>query len=273
MNQPSAAFQDVAEAFSRKARVYDSFGRDHVNLTRMRNKVYSRVIDTLPPGASVLELNAGTGADALFLAQQGLHVHATDIAPGMIEQIERKIAQSGLRDRLTVQRCSFTRLEEIRGGPFDGVFSNFGGLNCIPDLRDVARGIPRVLRPGGYVIWVVMPPVCLWDFTALLKGDWRTAVRRRSRRGTLANVEGVKFMTYYFTPRQVAAAFGRGFEILRVEGLSVLTPPADRKGFAARHPRLYELLVRLDDQLADHAPFNAWGDFFIVTLRRAQHPR
>lgn len=269
MNQPGIAFENVAEAFSRKALIYDEFGRDHANLARMRLKVYLSVIESLRPGASILELNAGTGTDAVFFARHGFHVHATDIAPGMIEQIAHKIAQHDLRDRLSVQRCSFTELGQIERGPFDCVFSNFGGLNCIADLGVVARGLPRFLHPGGILIWVVMPPVCLWDFTALLKGDLRTTKRRWSRDGTLANVEGVRFMTYYFTPRQVADSLGRDFQVVRVQGLAVLTPPADRKGFAGRYPRLYRLLASLDDKIANHVPFSGWGDFFIITLRYA----
>jgi ubiquinone/menaquinone biosynthesis C-methylase UbiE len=269
MNQPGVAFENIAEAFSRKALIYDEFGRDHANLARMRRQVYLRVIESLHPGASILELNAGTGTDAAFFARQGFRIHTTDVAPGMIAQIEQKIAQHDLQDRLSVQQCSFTELDQIDRGPFDCIFSNFGGLNCIPDLRVVASGLSRLLRPGGILIWVIMPPVCLWDFTAILKGDLRTARRRWSRDGTLANVEGVRFMTYYFTPRQVADALGRDFQLVRVQGLAVLTPPADRKGFAARYPRLYRLLAALDDKVANHAPLNGWGDFFIITMRYA----
>ncbi len=269
MNSSNVAFQNVAEAFSRKALVYDEFGCDHANLTRMRAKVYRQVMASIQPGARILELNAGTGADAVFLARQGFRVHATDLAPGMIERIEQKIAQHNLQDRLSVQQCSFTALEQIDQEPFDCLFSNFGGLNCIPDLRIVTRALPRLLVPGGIVTWVVMPPVCLWDFTALLRGDIRAATRRLSRHGALANVEGVRFMTYYFTPRQVAASFGDEFELRRIQGLSVLTPPADRKNFAVRLPRLYRLLVALDDRIADRRPFREWGDFFTITLRYA----
>ena len=37
----------------------------------------------------------------------------------------------------------------------------------------------------------------------LLKGKFRIATRRLRRGGTLAHVEGVRFMTYYFTPHHV----------------------------------------------------------------------
>ena len=77
-------FDTIAEAFSRTAEKYDSFANDHPNQTRMRNKVYSHLERFLPAGSRILELNAGTGTDAIELARRGYTLHATDIAPGML---------------------------------------------------------------------------------------------------------------------------------------------------------------------------------------------
>ena len=73
---------------------------------------------------------------------------------------------------------------------------------------------------------------------------------------------------HYFTPRQVVAAFGLGYDVLGIEGLAVLTPTAESKNLAKRHPSLYRVLAWLDDRAAGHAPLSRWGDFFIVVLRR-----
>ena len=62
MNQ--LPLETIAEAFSRTAETYDSFAKDHPHLTRIRNKVYLHVMRHVPPGARILELNAGTGTDA-----------------------------------------------------------------------------------------------------------------------------------------------------------------------------------------------------------------
>jgi SAM-dependent methyltransferase len=257
----------VAEAFSRKGEQYDAFGQDHPNLIRMRRKVYAHVLGQLHPGDVMLELNAGTGQDALFFAQQGYRVHATDIAPGMLAQIAGKIERYQVQERLTVQPCSFTELDQVVGGPYQYVFSNMGGLNCIADLAQVTRQLPALLTPGARVTWVIMPTICLWDLAAALVGDFKTARRRLSPHGVLAHVEGVHFMTYYFTPQQVIAAFGPAFRLVQLQGLSVFTPTADRKNFARYMPWLFRLLCWLDDKLADDAPFNRWGDFFILTMQ------
>ncbi len=258
-------FTNVAEAFSRKATIYDAFGENHVNLDRMRRKFYAHIESVMPPGGHLLEINAGTGQDAAELARRGYRVHATDFAPGMIAQIEDKIGRFDLDDRLTVQACSFTELHRISGGPFDGLYSNSGGLNCIADLTEVTRQLPDVLRPGARVTWVIMPRICPWELAVIPK-DFRVGTRRLRRGGILAHVEGVYFMTYYFTARETQRAFGPRFRRVRLEGLSVFTPTADNKTFAVNHRRVYDALARLDDALSTRRPFNSWGDFFILTM-------
>jgi ubiquinone/menaquinone biosynthesis C-methylase UbiE len=260
-------FERVATAFSRKADEYDAFGADHINLARLRRKVYDHVRRFLRPTDRILELNAGTGIDAAYLAGQGHTVHAIDIAPGMLDHLADKIEQQHLHDRLTYQTLSFTELDRLEGGPYSYLFSNFGGLNCIPDLSDVTRHLPKILSPGGRLTWVIMPPVCPWEMALIVKGEFRIATRRLRRGGTLAYVAGTRFMTHYFTPRHVLKALGPDFQLLSLEGLSVFTPPADRQDFPRRFPRLYHTLVTIDDALSPRAPFNHWGDFFILTAQ------
>lgn len=257
--------QQVAAGFSVKAQIYDVFGQDHPNLARMRQLVYAHVLAFLRPGERILELNAGTGADAAFFASQGYTIHATDLSTGMVAAIAQKAAYPQFGGRLTFQLCSFTELEQVRPGPYQYVFSNFGGLNCIPDLAVVARNLEKVLTPGGRITWVIMPPICPWELAQCFKGQFRQAFRRLHPGGTRAHVEGAYFQVYYFTPRQVLAALGSNFRVLKLEGLSITTPPADRKDFAIRHPGLFRFLVGLDDLVAPFPPFNGWGDFFILT--------
>ena len=261
-----AQFEQVAEAFTRKADQYDQFGVGHENLTRMRHKVYDHISQLTPSGAHLLELNAGTGLDAVEMVQRGYRVHATDISPGMVTAIETKIADHDLGDQLTVQRCSFTDLDQVKAGPFDAIYSNSGGLNCIAELTAVTRHLPRLLKPGGIVTVVIMPRICLWEL-ALLGKDWRVATRRLRRNGIVANVEGVSFRTYYFTASQVRRAFGSAFKMVRLEALSLITPTADNDRFAVNHPRLFRFLCRYDDHLSQWPILRGWGDFFVLSMK------
>jgi len=262
---PADHYQNVAEAFSRKSLVYDAFGENHANMARMRRKFYDHVAAVMPGGSRLLEINAGTGQDAVELVRRGFRVHATDFAPGMVAAIEEKIDRYGLGDRLTVEARSFTELDSVAGGPFDGVYSNSGGLNCISNLAAVTRQLPALLRPGGRVTAVIMPRICPWELAVIPK-DFRVGTRRLHRNGVVAHVEGVYFRTWYFSAGQAARAFGPRFRRVRLEGLSVFTPTADNKTFAVNHPRLFSTLVQLDDALSTVTPFNGWGDFYILTM-------
>jgi len=221
----------------------------------------------IPRGARVLELNAGTGTDAVELAQRGYCVHATDIAPGMLNRLQEKVSHLGLQNRISMEARSFLSLEDIPGAPFDAVFSDLGGLNCVPNLTPVIQQLPNVLKPGGIVTWVLMPHICLWEIAEVFRGNFSLAFRRLSRDKVRANLEGLSFDVYYFSARQVMRWFGKDFELLALEGLSVITPTAESKNFAKWHPHLYRTLNWLDDKLSPHWPWNGWGDFYMLTMR------
>jgi hypothetical protein len=155
----------------------------------------------------------------------------------------------------------------VQGAPFDAVFSNLGGLNCVPDLSPIIRDLPMVLRPGGIVTWVLMPPICLWEMAEIFRGNVRLAFRRLSRNGTRSHLEGLHFSVYYFTPRQVITWFGKDYDRRALEGLSVITPTAESKNMAIQFPRLYRTLSWFDDRLSTQPPWWGWGDFFILSLR------
>jgi ubiquinone/menaquinone biosynthesis C-methylase UbiE len=265
MNNPQ--FPVIAEAFSRTAEKYDSFAEDHPHLTRMRNKVYDHISRFLPRSSRILELNAGTGTDAVALAQRGYRVHAIDIAEGMLARLQEKVERLHLGRQITYQQCSFTDLDHVHGGPFDAVFSDLGGLNCIPDLTPVIKDLPQVLKPDGLVTWVLMPQVCLWEMAEIFRGNFRLAFRRLSRNGARSHLEGLYFDVYYFTSRQVIQWFGKDYSLVGLEGLSVITPTAESKNLAKQFPRLYRTLAWLDDRLSVMRPWREWGDFYILSLR------
>ena len=99
----------------------------------------------------------------------------------------------------------------------------------------------------------------------LLRGKFKLATRRFAGKSTVFK-EGLNYPVYYYTPKQVAEAWGSGFQLESVEALSVITPPATNKDFAVKRPRLFETLSKLDDFFAPRWPFKYWGDFTVVSL-------
>jgi hypothetical protein len=257
----------INRGFSKQSFCYDELDEHNLVLQDLRRQVYSHVDRFIKPGSHILELNAGTGIDAVHFASQDHRVHATDLADGMVAEIRKKMNTPMIRERLTCQQVSFTDLNQLSEKNFDYVFSNFGGLNCIRDLTLVTRHLPGLLNYGAYVTFVIMPPLSPWEWGLIFKGRWRNAVRRFNKGGAAAHVEGEHFQTYYHSCSQVRKSFPASFRLMACEGLAVTSPPPHRYDIPVRSPRLYKLLRHIDGIVKDRYPFNRCGDHIIVTLR------
>jgi ubiquinone/menaquinone biosynthesis C-methylase UbiE len=265
---PANSLSDAVNiGFSRQSNDYDHADKNNLILQDMRRQVYTHVAKNLKPESHILEINAGTGIDALHFIADGHRVHATDLSDGMISQIRAKSRSLVDSSRLTIQQLSFERLDQLSAGNFEYVFSNFGGLNCIQDLSLVTRHLPSLLKPGAYVTVVIMPPVCIWELLWVFKGSWGKAFRRLSEGGTTAHLSGAYFQTYYHSLKRIRRAFGSSFDFITSEGLAALSPPPHATSFPLRHARLYKLLRKADSMFRHTFPFNRWADHIIVTFR------
>jgi ubiquinone/menaquinone biosynthesis C-methylase UbiE len=268
-NTLATNYATVNKAFSKQSVNYDADDQQNIVLQDMRMQVYDHVNQFIKPASHILELNAGTGIDALHFSKEGHFVHATDLSDGMVAAMEKKIRDhsDGIHSRLTCQQLSYDSLQTLSGKKYDYVFSNFGGLNCIDDLSKVTRQLPSLLNDGAYVTWVIMPKVCVWEMLWLLRGHPRAAFRRFNRNGVMAHLEGEYFKTYYHSLSDMHKAFGKQFKFISAEGLCTFSPPPSRGDFPIKHPMLYKSLRRIDSLLNKAFPISGWGDHIIVTFQ------
>ncbi len=257
----------ASKAFSAQAVHFDADEESNRILKWMRKLVYHHEEEFLLPHSNILELNAGTGIDAVHFALLGHSVLAIDNAPGMLHQMQKKFAASQFEARIRCALCSFTQLQTLPLEQFDHVFSNFGGLNCIPNLKDVIQQLPRLLKPGATITFVIMPRICPWEIAQSLRGRIRLAFRRFSRNGTSAYIDGHRFLSYYFSPSQVIKLFDDRFVLARLRGVASLSPPPYYDTFPVKHPRIYNLLIGLDERYSSLPPLNRWADHFIITMK------
>ncbi len=148
---------------------------------------------------------------------------------------------------------------------FDFIFSNFGGLNCIPDLSDVTKFFPALVNKNARVCLVILPPVCPWELIQIFRGKFSFAFRRFGKNGALANVEGIQFRTYYFNKSNVMNALGKEFRFLNSKGLGIFTPGPQMEKIPKKFPGLVRLFNRFDEIISGIFPFNRLGDHIIVT--------
>ena len=257
-------------AFSAQSGIFDELYSENTIVNYKRERVRNHVLQYLADDGYILELNSGTGEDALFFAQQGHRVHATDISKGMQQRLVHKIKNAGMNDRVSDEICSFTQLYQLKNkGPYDLIFSNFAGLNCTDELDKVLASFNSLLKPYGIVTLVILPQFCLWETLLIFKGKFRTAFRRFfSPNGTKANVEGVKFKCWYYNPSYVIRKLKYSFDLLSIEGLCTIVPPSYIEGFAEKHPKGYQLLKKKEDKLKSRWPWKYIGDYYIITLQK-----
>jgi ubiquinone/menaquinone biosynthesis C-methylase UbiE len=202
MNEPVNHIneQQVALAFTGQSAIFDQLYATNGIVAYKRERVRQFLLKYLRPGSRILELNAGTGDDAIFLAKQGHHVHATDISTGMQARLKEKVLSQGMNAFVSQELCSFTSLERLTDkGPFDCIFSNFAGLNCTGDLQKVLASFDFLLKPGGIVVLVVLPRFCLWETLLMFRGKFKTASRRFfSSGGRTAKIDGAFFNCWYY---------------------------------------------------------------------------
>ncbi len=96
-----------------------------------------------------LELGAGTGSDAVWLAQQGFKVTALDMSPTAIRIARKKAADAGVKVEFIVADIL---KDKIPLGTFDFVFDRgcFHTFDSPEERSRFAEIVWRHLNPGGY---------------------------------------------------------------------------------------------------------------------------
>ena len=270
---PFAALFPAARAFDTVADVFDERFGGWRSVAAQRRAVRASLLRAFPRGSSVLELGGGTGEDAAWLAARGRDVLMTDASPAMV-----RVAQTKLRGGPCPLVLAAERLDDWAATrttaalpSFDGAFSNFAGLNCVADLAPVARGLARLVRPGGRVLLILfgtMPPGEL--VVQLLRGDVRAAFRRRLHGDVEARLGGREFVVRYHRPAAVARVMAPWFRLVARRGIGVFVPPSAAEPWISRQPRLLDALEALDRVVS--RPLALLGDHVLYELERTAAP-
>jgi SAM-dependent methyltransferase len=265
-----AALLDTQRAFDRVAATYDRSNAENTTLVEMRRRTRATFEAFVPVGARVLDLGCGPGTDDEYLARRGYRLTAIDWSPAMVDEARRRMRAAGVADRVDVMALGIHELDRLAPTTFDAACSNFGPLNCVPDLGRVAHLIADRLRPGGVLVASVIGRVCPWELALYLaRGDGARARIRFARTVVAVPLDGGTVWTQYYTARafeRLFAAAGLSRVYLRTLGLFV--PPPYLQAFVTRHPVLVNRLQRLEDAVGEWPGIRAWGDHFLIVLRK-----
>lgn len=263
----NSQFLATRQAFDRVAAAYDGPLGNNAIIQKMRAQVMQIIEHTFPRGARLLDLGCGTGIDAAYLTSRSYDVTGLDVSPAMVARANERLERSGNGGR--AMTLGIHELERLESGGFDGAYSNFGALNCLPELRTVSSALAAKLKPGGRLVAVVMGRYCPWEFGLYtLRGNWQRA-RLRLEPGVLpVPLNGEIVWTRYYTPREFSREFAAEFVPEDWRSLALLTPPPYLVHQYEKFPRLFDLLDRADYILRDKPFFREAGDHFVMVLRK-----
>jgi SAM-dependent methyltransferase len=119
-------------------------------------------------GLRVLHLQCHFGLDTLALARRGANVTGLDFSPNAVEAARSLAARLELDARFVEGDV----LTAALGTEFDLVFSSWGAIGWLPDLRPWAATVARHLAPGARFVLVEGHPI-LW----MMSESWPPAVK------------------------------------------------------------------------------------------------
>lgn len=112
-------------------------------------------------GKSILHLQCHFGMDTLSFARMGAEVTGIDISDQAIEEARKLNTQLGLNANFV--RSNIYDLPQNLEGKFDIVYTSYGVIGWLPDLKEWARIVSHFLKPGGMFYMVEFHPF-IWMF-------------------------------------------------------------------------------------------------------------
>lgn len=267
----------AASPFDMLADTYDDDFTTSMIGCLQRNRVWTFLTPFLQVQRAplrILEINCGTGHDAMLMARLGHEVIATD-ASGQMIRIAKERA-SGMLGYATVQFlvCPFDQLtDQFEQNNFDLVISNFGGLNCIPEssLAHLSKDLSLLLKPSGRLFFVLMGRCCIREIVHFsLRGDFKSAFRRFNQSVDFS-VNGYSLSIFYYSPGNLRKIFSPLFSMLDKQPIGLFIPPSYFGNYYSGKTAHLMKLNNLEKKLG-FSILSPFGDHFCVTFKKGGTP-
>jgi SAM-dependent methyltransferase len=272
MNAPSI---DSAQVYwDAAAETYDVDFANTLIGRAQRESIWKEIERVFSAGSRVVELNCGTGIDAVFLATRGVRVLACDISPRMIELAQRRSTSIPKKagDLIDFRVLATENIDVLeKEGLFDGGFSNFSGLNCVEDLHTVAQKLARILRPGAQLVLCVIGRFVPWEIAWYLAHGNPTRAFLRFKKVTVGRkAEDGLVSVRYPSVRMLARIFAPNFKLRKLRGIGFALPPSYLEHLAQKFPSILNRLAKIDRRIGHLPPFRSMGDCVLLQFERVE---
>lgn len=219
----------------------------------------------------ILELNCGTGEDALWFAKKKHQVLATDISNEMIKVAKEKI---NWPNNLEFKQLDINKINTLFKGKgkekFNLIFSNFGGLNCLnkQELQSFFHSSTKLVSSNGKLVLVIMPKNCFWEsIYFLLKLDFKKAFRRNTSKALKVNVDDKKVATWYYNPKEIKHLANPYFKVIRSKPIGFFIPPSYMESYFIKYPKFLRILEKLEKTTRKWQFLARFSDHFLIELQ------
>jgi len=233
-----------------------------------RDSVWRELDTGFLSGQRVLELNCGTGIDALHLASRGVSVVACDISSRMIEFARRRTMSSSFTSLVNFHVLPTEQLSNLSvSGLFDGAFSNFSGLNCVKDLSRVKRDLACLLKPGARVFFCMLGRFVPWEIVWYgSQRKWNKALHKLRDNSIQVTESGIEVQLH--TRKELVELFAPDFQLRSWKGIGIAVPPSNMERWARNFPMVVQGLGWVDRAISRAPVFRNWGGCILFEFER-----
>ena len=246
-------YQGTAVAFDKIAADYGHLWNRTAIGSSQRKAIWRWIDPLFLPGDSVLDIGCGDGEDAVHLQARGVYVQGVDVSPEMVKRARERGVRAEVLKAEDLDRIS---------GNFDGAVSNFGVLNCIGDLEQLAANLRRLIRPSGHVALCIMGRCCTWEVCHFLR---RRELRKAFRRFSSEASTSLGIHVRYPPTRTLRQAFRNGFSLRRWYGIGLFVPPSYVSGIS---DATLLRLAKVDREIAHWLVLRGLADHRLYLFRR-----
>ncbi len=266
-------YGEVATAFDSASEEYDfTISHNYIN-TWIRRRSVKALLDRVRPDDFLLEVGAGTGAEAMEIAKHVRGLIAIDISQSMVDLLSAKVRARHLAGKVFPIRAAASDLADVRillgGSKVRVAYSFNGALNCEPKLLQFVEGLAGILERDGLFICSVRNTFCLTEAISHLAVLQFDRMNPRKHQPVMVSVGGKDIPSTYYTPEDFARVFRSHFNVEEMIALPGLLPPAYLNDYFLRLRNLTSVVERMDRVFSGRFPLNRFGDQTLFVFRKS----
>jgi ubiquinone/menaquinone biosynthesis C-methylase UbiE len=259
-----------ADAFDTVASEYDAHFTQSETGILQRKRVHHYLNTCFKNGfisESILEVNAGTGEDALLLAEHCKHLTVTDFSSKMMSICKNKLHHLAHVELKQLNAIAIGNLNQN----YDLIFSNFAGLNCLDknEMQSFIGSSKSKLNANGHLILIMLSSQSWWEkFWGFISHNKILRKRRQEQIGIDTTINGVIFKTYYYSPKTLKKFSNSGFKVMALKPIGLFIPPTFLEERVKNKKWLLKCLYLLERIFSQFKSLSNYADHYLIHLQK-----